>query len=150
VVYTVPQEMGGPASAGVVVEEIHLEERAHDFAVALVEGFGIPREALVQIEYAAPEWRIYLACVDGCPAAMATLYVGGDMASIDGMATAPQYRRRGCQTVLLRRCITDAARAGCGLLVSQTEPSSTSERNMVRAGFRIAYTKLLYSERDDS
>jgi len=156
VVYTVPQEMGGPAPAGMVVEEIRLKERAHDSAVALVEGFGIPRERLagteqrVRIEYAAPEWRIYLACVDGRPAAMATLYVGGDMASIDGMATAPQYRRRGCQTALLRRCITDAARAGCGLLASQTEPSSTSERNMVRCGFRIAYTKMLYSERDDS
>ena len=154
VVYTVPQETGGPAPAGVAVEEIRLERRAHDFAVALVEGFGIPHEALagterrVQIEYAAPEWRIYLASADGRPAAMATLYVDGDMASIDGMATAPQYRRRGCQTVLLRRCITDAARAGCGLLASQTEPSSTSERNMVRAGFRIAYTKVLYSERE--
>jgi hypothetical protein len=28
-----------------------------------------------------------------------------------------------------------------------TRPSSTSERNMVRAGFQIAYTKLLYAPR---
>jgi GNAT superfamily N-acetyltransferase len=155
VVYTVPQEMGDLAPAGVVVKQLRLEERAHDFAVVLVEGFGIPSEALagterhVQIEYAAPEWRIYLASVEGRPAAMATLYVDGDMASIDGMTTVPQYRKRGCQTALLRRCIADAARAGCGLLASQTEPSSTSERNMVRCGFRVAYTKMLYSERED-
>jgi ribosomal protein S18 acetylase RimI-like enzyme len=156
VVYTVPQERDDPATAGIVVEEIRLEERAHDFALVLVEGFGIPNEALagmeryVQVEYAAPGWHIYLASVEGRPAAMATLYVDGDVASIDGMATAPQTRRRGCQTALLRRCITDAARAGCRLLASQTRPSSTSERNMVRAGFRIAYTKMLYAERKGS
>jgi ribosomal protein S18 acetylase RimI-like enzyme len=153
VVYTVPQEMGGPAPAGIAVQEIDLAARAHDFAVTLVEGFGIPSDALpgterhVQIEYAAPEWHIYLASVEGRPASLATLYIAGDIASIDGMATAPPYRRRGCQTALLRRCISDAARAGCALLVSQTRPSSISERNMVRSGFQIAYTKTLYSDR---
>jgi GNAT superfamily N-acetyltransferase len=153
VVYIVPKEMEDPAPVSILAQEISLQERARDFAVVLVEGFGVPKEALegveqtVQIEYAAPEWRIYLASVDGHPASMATLYVDGDMASIDAMATVPRYRRRGCQAALLRRCITDAARAGCALLVSQTRPSSTSERNMVRAGFQIAYTKMLYSDR---
>jgi len=156
VVYTVPQEMNDSAPAGVAIEEVRVEERAHDFAVALIEGFGIPHEALpgterqVRAEYTAPGWRIYLASVEGRPAAMATLYVEGDIASIDGMATAPQYRNRGCQAALLRRCMADAARAQCWLLASQTQPSSTSERNMVRAGFRIAYTKMLHADRKGS
>ena len=139
--------------AGVLAQEISLQEHARDFAVVLVEGFGVPKEALdgtersVQIEYVAPEWRISLASVDGHPASITTLYVDGDMASIDAMATVPRYRKKGCQAALLRRCIVDAARVGCALLVSQTRPSSTSERNMVHAGFQIAYTKMLYSDR---
>jgi GNAT superfamily N-acetyltransferase len=153
VVYTMPGATEGHGPVDVTVQEIGIEERARDFATVLVEGFGVPQEALegtersAQIEYAAPEWRVYLASVDGHPAAMATLYVDGDTASIDAMATVPRYRRRGCQAALLQRCIADAARAGCDLLVSQTRPSSTSERNMARAGFQIAYTKMLYSDR---
>ena len=51
---------------------------------------------------------------------MATLYVEDEIASIDAMATVPRYRRQGCQSALLRRCIADAARAGCTLLTSRT------------------------------
>jgi GNAT superfamily N-acetyltransferase len=153
VVYMVPKKADDERCAGMIVEEISFPGRAHDFAVVLCEGFGVPSEFVestrrsAQVEYAAPEWHAYLASVDGEPAAMATLYVDGDTASIDGMATVPRHRNKGCQTALLQRCIADAARAGCTLLASQTRPSSTSERNMARAGFRVAYTKALYSER---
>ena len=151
VVYTTPREQEAASPSGVVVEEVDLADRGRAFAIALSEGFGVPAEIVdrtehaVQIEYAAPEWRTYLASIDGHSAAMAAMYVQGATASIDAMATAPRFRNRGCQGALLRRCIHDAARAGCDLLASQTEPSSGSERNMVRAGFRIAYTKALYS-----
>ena len=156
VVYTVPREVDEAAPTGLAIEEIRVEERAHHLAVALVEGCGIPHEALpgterqVRAEYTAPGWHVFLASVDGRPAAMATLYVEGEIASIDGMATVPAYRERGYQAALLRRCVSAAARAGCRLLASQTRPSSTSERNMVRAGFRIAYTKMMYADRTDA
>jgi GNAT superfamily N-acetyltransferase len=153
VVYTapgVPVEREWPA---IVIEETG-PDRARDFAVVLSAGFGIPSEAVehvertTSLEYAAPGWRTYLATLDGHPAAVAVLYTEGAIASIDAMATDPRYRNRGCQTALLRRCIADAARAGCELVASQTRPGGASERNMTRAGFRVAYTKLLYSERE--
>jgi len=154
VVYTVPRAVGCDPDAGIAVEQIDLREpdRRHDFTTVLCAGFGVPGEAsasterAVEIEYAAPEWRVYLASIDGTPASMAALHVQAGLASIDAMATVPGLRNRGCQTTLLRRCVRDAARAGCALLASQTESGSGSERNMVRAGFRIAYTKALYSE----
>jgi len=149
---TGPEHRSAP---GLTVEEIDLQDldRLHGFSVALSDGFGIPSDIIettqkaVQIEYAAPGWHVYLASIEGCQAGMATLYADGTVASIDAMATVPCYRRRGCQTALLQRCIADAARAGCELLASQTLSGSTSERNMARAGFRVAYTKALYSER---
>jgi GNAT superfamily N-acetyltransferase len=155
VMHVAPCEMEGELPPGVLVEAIDLADRGRDFAVALSEGFGVPAEILdrtqhaVQIEYGTPEWRTYLASIDGHPAAMAALYIRENTASIDAMSTVPRFRNRGCQSALLRRCVRDAARAGCDLLASQTGPSSGSERNMLRAGFRIAYTKALYSPRKD-
>ena len=134
---------------------VSLQEQPHDFGLAFSGGFGIPQELIestersAQIEYGTPEWHTYLATVDGEPAAMATLYADAQgIASIDAMGTVPNYRRRGCQSALLRHCIAGAARAGGTLVASQTRPSSGSERNMMRAGFQIAYTKLLYAPRE--
>jgi GNAT superfamily N-acetyltransferase len=156
VVYATPTEAQSPLPAEICVQEIDLNSQTRGFALALSEGFGIPLDLLesteqtARIEHGAPGWQTYLAVVDGQPAAMATLYVDHHtgIASIDAMATRPDFRRRGCQSALLRRCLADATRAGCSLVVSQTRPSSASERNMVRAGFGIAYTKLLYAPLD--
>lgn len=155
VVYARPQEAPERAPNGVAVQQVDLWKEARDFALAYSGGFGIPLHLLeriersARIEQSAPGWRCYLATVEGEPAGMATLYDdGAGIAEIDAMATVPAYRRRGCQSALLRRCMADAAQAGCTLIASQAEPSSGSERNFVRAGFRIAYTKLLYAPRE--
>ena len=153
VVCATPQEPQEPSPASIAVDEIDLRVQDHGFSLAFSEGFGVPLDRLestrrsAQIEYGAPGWRTYLATVEGQPAAMAALYLEDETASIDAMATVPRHRRRGCQSALLRRCLSDAARAGCTLIASQTRPSSVSERNFARAGFRIAYTKLLYAPR---
>ena len=76
---------------------------------------------------------------------MAALHVHDGVASIDAMGTVPDFRRRGCQTALLAHCMGEASRMGCDLIASQTRPSSTSEKNMMRAGLQIAYTKVLYA-----
>ena len=153
VVYARPQELPERAPDGVAVRQVDLGQEARDFTRAFSLGFGIPLDLLertkqsARVEHGAPGWRCYLATVAGEPAAMATLYAEGQIAEIDAMATAPAYRRRGCQSALLRRCLADAARAGSTLIASQAEPSSGSERNFCRAGFQIAYTKLLYAPR---
>jgi len=48
----------------------------------------------------------------------------------------------GCvQTALLGARIAWAAARGCDLAVSITAPASISQRNIERAGFRVAYTR---------
>jgi hypothetical protein len=79
--------------------------------------------------------------VDGTAAALGVLHVAEGVGSMANALTVPALRGRGCQTALLHRQIRDAALAGCDLLASQCRPGSTSQRNQLRAGFRIAGSK---------
>jgi ribosomal protein S18 acetylase RimI-like enzyme len=58
-----------------------------------------------------------------------------------GAGTLPEFRGRGIQTTLLRTRMKAAAEAGCELAVVVTRRGTISERNCVRLGFRIAYSK---------
>ena len=101
--------------------------------------------ANVEARHPLPGWRLYVAAVDGTPAAFGALYVSGGVGSLAGAATAPRYRGRGCQSALVRRRIADAAAEGCDLVAAQATPGSSSQRNMERAGLRVAYTKAIWS-----
>jgi len=56
--------------------------------------------------------------------------------------TLPEFRGRGIQTALLRTRIRVAMEARCELAVVVTRGGSVSERNCVRLGFRVAYSKV--------
>jgi GNAT superfamily N-acetyltransferase len=146
-----PVRAPGAEMSGIDVRRIAPDRQAHDFAVPFCTGYGIPAEAHaaternLPVEYSDPGWRIYVAYVEGQPASVACLHLESTAGCIAAMATAPPFRRRGCQSALLRRCIADSASAGCQLLAYQTGPGSDSERNVLRAGFQVAYTKLVLS-----
>jgi len=95
--------------------------------------------------YRQPGWRLYLAAVDGAPAAFASLYVQDRIGSLAMAAAAPSSRGRGGHGALLNRRIADAAAEGCELVIAQAIPASTSHRNMERAGLKVAYTKDIWS-----
>jgi hypothetical protein len=92
-----------------------------------------------------PEFRCYLAFVDGEAAALGVLHIANRAASMANGLTVPALRGHGCHTALLQRRIRDAALAGCDLLVSQCAPGSVSQRNQLRAGFLIAGTKAWWT-----
>ena len=84
-------------------------------------------------------------CVhEEAPAAVALLHMQDQIATLVAAATVPQFRGRGCQTALLQQRIVDAADAGCTLLVTQTRVGTASQRNMERAGMRVAYTSTIW------
>jgi len=58
-----------------------------------------------------------------------------------GAGTLPEFRGRGLQTALLKTRLHAAADAGCELAVVVTNGGSASERNCLRLGFQIAYSK---------
>lgn len=151
IVYAEPVSFQSQYGGDLSIQQIESGQSFGDFAQVLSLAFEIPMEIVdqtehfTQIEYSHPHWRRYLAFVDGRPASLACVFTGEQATSIAVMGTVPEYRNRGCQSALIRQCIADAAEAGSDLVVSQTGSGSTSERNMIRAGFQVAYTKMLWT-----
>jgi hypothetical protein len=74
---------------------------------------------------------------------------GGAMMARHGLATmfadstGTRYRRRGFHRELIAVRLREAGTQGCDLAVASVSPGSASQRNYERAGFQVAYTKVL-------
>ncbi len=86
----------------------------------------------------------YLARVDGHVAGGATLALREKVAGMFGASTLPDFRRRGVQTALLQARLQRASEAGCEMAVSLAQPGSGSQRNIMRQGFRVLYTRVKF------
>jgi ribosomal protein S18 acetylase RimI-like enzyme len=120
------------------------------FAELLLRGHGVPEGARVRDRAAVARWaeieawRLYLARVDGEPAGAALLSLDDDLGYLANASTLPEYRSRGVQTALIARRIADAAAAGCDVVCSSAAFGSASQRNLERAGLKVAYTKAVW------
>lgn len=98
-----------------------------------------------RIAFGCPGVRQFFGHVDGeaGPAGAGGMESAGDgVTLLFGTATVEAYRGRGVQTALLRHRLACArADPSCTLVVIQTRPGIPSERNIVRAGFRLMYTR---------
>ena len=153
VLYGEPGSGRPAAGEGVEVSEVGAGEMGvfADLYMVYLDDLDIAPElrrrakANVEARHPLPGWRLYVAAIDGAPAAFAALFLSGGVGSLAGAATAPRFRGRGCQSALIRRRIADAAAEGCDLIAGQAAPGSSSQRNMERAGLRVAYTKAVWS-----
>jgi GNAT superfamily N-acetyltransferase len=128
---------------GVTAEEVR-EEDMNLFLSVMCEGIQV-REDFPEILhgqrwFGRPGWHPYLARVEGVPAGVGMLYARNGTAYLTLASTLPAFRRRGCQTALLRHRIAGAHALGCDLLTSSAAFDSVSQHNLERAGLRIAYT----------
>ncbi|MGN6380422.1 MAG: GNAT family N-acetyltransferase [Gaiellales bacterium] len=137
-----PLSADGSESPHVEVRPVNRAAQLGDFAAALLAGHDVPEEeraeAGADLEgwLARPGWRLYLACVDGEPAAAAVLTIDDGAAYLANAATRPEHRRQGCQTALLHRRLRDGRDAGCDIACALAAPGSASQRNLERAGLR--------------
>jgi hypothetical protein len=132
-----------PLPPGVVV----WEARDAYLASRLLGAPPEQRAALEPVQRAEfSDWRGYVAEVDGQLAARAALLVGDGFGSLAAGDTDERLRGRGAQSALLRRRIADTLAAGCDLVVSTAVAGSISQRNMERAGLRLAYTQTVWSD----
>jgi ribosomal protein S18 acetylase RimI-like enzyme len=137
----------GSAENGVAIERVNTAEALEDFLEAYVAGWNIPEKDHAQfkgnvrpwLEQAG--WSLYLARVNGQPAAAAILYIRDGVGYLADSTTDPSFRRHGLQGALLRRRIRDAGLAGADLVFSGAEPFSASHRNMERVGMRLQFTR---------
>jgi GNAT superfamily N-acetyltransferase len=124
----------------------------------LVEGFAHPDPRGVASDESFPRDVLESALVDmaalaglerqialwaGRPAGAASVRIAAGVATLCGAATLPERRGRGVQTALLAWRLARAREAGCDLAVVTTQPGSTSQHNVLRQGFHLAYTRAV-------
>jgi Acetyltransferase (GNAT) domain len=133
------------------VERTTTAAAMEDFLQAYVAGWSLPEKeherfkANVRPWLHQPGWSLYLARVDGRPAATATLYIEGKTAYCADATTDPVFRRRGLHSALLHRRIMDATASGADLVTSGAEFLSTSHRNMERIGMRLMFMRAIWT-----
>jgi GNAT superfamily N-acetyltransferase len=66
-----------------------------------------------------------------------------NIAAFFGAATLPEFQGRGIQYAFTQARLKVAQAAGCDLAITLSNPGTTSQRNLERSGFRLAYTKVV-------
>lgn len=117
--------------------------READAVVAVATaGFGEDEPDWWAAALGRPGWTQLLALDGEVPVATAALHVAGAVAWIGATTTVPAARGRGAQTALLRERLRLARSAGAERVVAKADAGSSSERNLLRAGFTPAYDVL--------
>src|SRR5262249_21798910 len=78
----------------------------------------------------AGEW---IACAQGFPV--------GDIAGFANDATLPSARGRGAQTAMIHHRLRYIAAGNFACVAAEVAAGSTSERNYLRSGFDVCYTR---------
>ena len=84
----------------------------------------------------------FIGTVDGVPGAAGSLCLHNGVALFSGAATVPELRRRGLQSALFQERMRFAAAQGCDLAMVVVEVGSDSQRNALRSGFQVSYTRM--------
>lgn len=137
---------------GISVEAVG-EKQIDLWALTVAQGFAEEQPVggeileVMKMFALAPGIECYLARFDGKPAGGGTLSLRDGLAGLFGASTLPAFRKRGVQSALLRTRLERGAAAGCSLAVCLAQPGSTSQRNILRHGFQVLYTRVKF-ERD--
>jgi GNAT superfamily N-acetyltransferase len=139
-----------PAASETAVEQVTSEAAMDEFLGAYIAGWTIPdgdgfKRNVRAGWFNRPGWSLFLARVDGKPAAEGILYVKDGVGYLADASCDPKFRRRGLQAALLARRIAKAREVGCTLVCSGAAYLSTSHRNMERAGMRILFNRAIWT-----
>ena len=141
-------EESSQAPAGCEIRRSFPEEA--DVTGAIVENAFFPEGApeafrgLIAPLYQMENAPAFVASVEGKAVACGTGLVIPEhkVFALCGAGTLAAFRGRGLQTALLRARMAAAAAAGCEYAVVVTQGGTTSEHNVQRLGFRVAYSKV--------
>ncbi len=70
----------------------------------------------------------------------------GEMASLVGLSVLEAWRGRGVQQALIAERCRIAAERGVGIVTVGSRPNAVTERNALRLGFAVAYTKVILAK----
>jgi ribosomal protein S18 acetylase RimI-like enzyme len=135
-----------PATPGVTVTVVEPSE-ADLWCATVARGFAAANPVLPDnLDIARPTpsnplVRCFLARIDDEPVGAGALAIHDGAARLFSTSTVPAFRRRGVHTALLRARLQLAAPT-CEIALVSAVPGSDSQRNLERAGFRVAYTRI--------
>jgi hypothetical protein len=144
-----------PADTALRIARIGPDE-ADAFAAIVVEAQELPTEVapLAAATVGIQGWRHYLGYDGERPVAAGAMFVAGDLAWFGFGATLEEARGRGGQSAIFAARLRDARDLRCALAVTETgeetaeNPVNPSYRNMLRAGFRLAYARPNWVRRE--
>lgn len=96
-------------------------------------------------------WHIFMSFDGDLPAGTGALFIDGDVAWTDFGATAPDFRRRGSQSALLRHRVRFALDCGCRQVFTCTGEAvpgdpQHSYSNILKAGFKEDDVRSNYAQ----
>ena len=115
--------------------------------------YGVSPEVIDRLRPVRRTWlgspgrRLYLAYVDGHPAAQAILHWREEIAYLESAGTLTAYRRRGLQRALIRRRIADATKLGCRVIIGGADFENESRTNQMARGLTVAYLAAVWTQR---
>ena len=137
------------AAQGIEVRRISKRQEDSDLwcnavgrGFASVEDGDVPYMDIYRGIFHADSTTAYIATVNGRPAGAGALKVAGQVAYLSTASTSPSHRRKGVQMALMMGRLSGAIREGCDLAAIVASPGSDSERNVLRAGFAMAYARI--------
>ena len=133
------------ASTDLRIERVG-REWAETFGRLIVESFEFPDGLMgaAGVTIGAAGWHHYIGFDGDVPVSTAAMRIEDGAAWLGFASTPPSYRGRGGQSAMFARRLHDAREAGCRFAVVETgedtpEDPNPSYRNMLRAGFELAY-----------
>jgi hypothetical protein len=130
------------------IERVGPEWAAEFAQIGIVEAYDFPQEVGVTASAIVGHagWTHYLGFDGDTPVSSGAMRIEDGVAWFGFGATTPTHRGRGGQSAMFAHRLRDARDAGCRFAIVETgedtpENQNPSYRNMVRAGFELAYLR---------
>lgn len=125
-------------------------QKTDEFIRVATSGFVPENRELEPAEYLASKKMVEhprcrsIAALDGDKiVGAATCEITSEISCFFGTTVLKSHRRRGIQTSLMVQRIQLAQKAGCPIVTIHSNPGIATERNAIRLGFSLAYTKVV-------
>jgi hypothetical protein len=141
-----------PLPPGLTIDRLDTTDEAavREAATVALTGFLPPGQRIVENDIAVfkrgimhPCTVTMLARLDGQVVGVGACEIRDEVSAIFGMSTLEGYRRRGIQQALLAARLNLAAARGARIATIGSRPGVATERNVMRMGFTVAYTKVV-------
>jgi GNAT superfamily N-acetyltransferase len=142
-----------PSQMPITPFDIQRIDSAHALDFVEIAAIGLPSalHPWIAALVGRTGWYHYLAYRDGMPVAGAALFIQNGVGYLTWTGTQPAWRGQGAQSALITHRLQEASVRGCRAVVAETfettqDRPGVSCRNLVRAGFQIAYYNALYED----